>query len=76
MLVAIGVLRERLPDDLVGFFGLFASERQNVRRGVEFVRQSALIGPRIAVHGLLVDVQTHRIEWVVNGYDGLPESSE
>ncbi len=66
---AIGVPRERLPDDLVGFFGLFASERQNVIRGAQFIRQSPLIGPAIPVHGLLMDVETGRLEWVVNGYE-------
>jgi carbonic anhydrase len=65
---ALGVARENLPDDLVGYFGTFASERQNVIRGVEFARQSPLIGPRIPVHGLLFDLGTGRLEWVVNGY--------
>ena len=72
---ALGVPRERLPDDLVGFFGMFASERQNVIRGAEFARQSSLIGPRVAVHGLLIDVHTGRLEWAVNGYDALAIAS-
>ena len=69
---ALGVPRENLPDDLVSFFGSFASERQNVLKGVEHTRASPLIGPRIPVHGLLIDVATGRIEWIVNGYDALP----
>src|SRR3954469_5903841 len=68
---ALGVERSRLPDNLNEFFGLFASERQNVMRGVEFVRQSPLIGPKIPVHGLLVDIQTGKLEWLVNGYQSL-----
>jgi carbonic anhydrase len=68
---ALGVPRSRLPDNLQEFFGTFASERQNVMRGTEFVRQSALIGPRMPVHGLLVDIQSGRLEWVVNGYQVL-----
>lgn len=71
----LGVPREKLPDDLVGFFGLFASERQNVRRGVDFIRQSPLIGARIPVHGLLIDIQTGTLEWVVNGYDALTQAT-
>ena len=71
----LGVPRERLPDDLVGFFGMFASERQNVLRGVDFARQSPLIGPRVAVHGLLIDIHSGRIEWAVNGYDALAIAS-
>jgi carbonic anhydrase len=56
---------------LADYFGLFASERANVIRGVDFIRQSPLIGPAIPVHGLMVDVQTGRLEWIVNGYDTL-----
>src|SRR3989442_10885082 len=47
---ALGIDRSRLPDNLNEFFGLFASERQNVIRGVEFTRQSPLIGPKVPVH--------------------------
>ena len=65
---ASGVDRSKLPDNLNEFFGLFASERQNVMRAVEFVRQSPLIGSKVPVHGLMVDIQTGRLEWVVNGY--------
>jgi carbonic anhydrase len=65
---AAGVDRSRLPDNLHDFFGLFASERQNVMRGTEFVRQSPLIGSKVPVHGLIIDVNTGKLEWVVNGY--------
>jgi carbonic anhydrase len=68
---ALGVPRSRLPDNLQEFFGMFASERQNVLRGTDFVRQSSLIGPKVPVHGLLVDIQTGRLEWIVNGYQAL-----
>src|SRR5215204_756235 len=68
---ALGIPRSRLPDNLQEFFGLFASERQNVMRGVDFVRQSPLIGPKMPVHGLLVDIQTGLLEWIVNGYQAL-----
>jgi carbonic anhydrase len=68
---ALGVPRTRLPDNLQEFFGTFASERQNVMRGADFIRQSPLIGPKIPVHGLLVDIQSGRLEWIVNGYQAL-----
>src|SRR5579862_4294345 len=42
---ALGVDRASLPQNLNEFFGLFASERQNVINAVEFVRHSPLIGP-------------------------------
>jgi len=48
---------------------VFASERQNVLKAVDFVRNSPLIGPKIPVHGLLVDIQTGKIERLVNGYE-------
>ena len=68
---ALGVQRAQMPDDLHEFFGLFASERQNVMRGVEFIRSSPLIGAKVPVHGLLIDVQTGALEWLVNGYHAL-----
>ncbi|MBI4324336.1 MAG: carbonic anhydrase [Chloroflexi bacterium] len=68
---ALGIERSRLPENLNEFFGLFASERQNVIRGVDFVRQSPLIGPKMPVHGLLLDLQSGKLEWIVNGYQTL-----
>jgi carbonic anhydrase len=68
---ALGVERNQLPQNLTEYFGVFASERQNVIRSVELVRQSPLIGPRIPVQGLMVDITTGNLEWVVNGYDAL-----
>ncbi len=68
---ALGVERSGLPDNLTEFFGLFASERQNVIKAVEFVRHSPIVGPRIPVHGLMVDVDTGKLDWVVNGYQTL-----
>ncbi len=67
-LKALGLERERLPENLTEFFGLFASERQNVLNAVEFVRASPIIGHGIPVHGLLVDIETGQLEWLVNGY--------
>jgi len=68
---ALGIERARLPDNLNEFFGLFASERQNVIKAAGFVRQSPLIGPAIPVHGMLVDIRTGQIECLVNGYNAL-----
>ena len=69
---ALGVDRKHLPENLNEFFGLFASERQNVIRGAEIVRSSPLIGTKIPVHGLLIDIQTGGLEWVDNGYENIP----
>jgi carbonic anhydrase len=72
---AIGVERNVLPENLTEFFGLFASERQNVAKAVEFVRHSPLVGPKIPVHGLMVDITTGKLDWVVNGYQALESAA-
>ncbi len=64
----LGVERHLLPDNVNEYFGMFGSERQNVLKGCEIVRASPLIGPKIPVHGLLLDIQTGKLEWLVNGY--------
>jgi len=68
---ALGVERHLLPANVNEFFGMFASERANVIRAVDFVRQSPLIARKIPVHGLLVDIENGKVEWVVNGYQTL-----
>jgi carbonic anhydrase len=68
---ALGVERHLLPANLNEFFGMFASERANVIKAVDLVRQSPLIGPKVPVHGLLVDIETGKVEWLVNGYQTL-----
>jgi carbonic anhydrase len=65
---AVGVERHMLPDNLNEFFGMFGSDRQNVIKGADIARQSPLIGPKIPIHGLLVDVETGKLDWLVNGY--------
>ena len=70
-LKALGVERHLLPENLTEFFGTFGSERQNVIKACDFVRNSPLIGPKIPVHGLLLDIETGKLDWVVNGYDTL-----
>jgi len=68
---SFGVERSQLPANLAEFFGLFGDERQNVLRSVRTARVSPLIGPRVPVHGLWIDVDSGRLEWVINGYEGL-----
>lgn len=68
-LQALGVDRHRLPDNLAEFFGTFVSERPNVIKACEFARQSPLIGPKVPVHGLMIDTETGKLDWVVNGYE-------
>src|SRR3989441_2897912 len=71
----LGVERHLLPDNVNEYFGTFASERQNVIKGVDLVRHSPIIGPKIPVHGLLVDIQTGKLEWLVNGYQSFETMS-
>jgi carbonic anhydrase len=68
---ALGIERHMLPDNLNEYFGIFASDRQNVLKAVEFVRRSPLIGPKLPVQGLLIDIETGKLEWLVNGYQTL-----
>jgi carbonic anhydrase len=68
---ALGIERNQLPENLAEYFGVFSSERQNVIQSTEIVRSSPIISPHIPVQGLMVDVNTGRLEWVVNGYDVL-----
>jgi len=68
---ALGVERHLLPANVNEFFGMFGSERANVIKAVDTVRQSPLIGPKIPVHGLLVDIETGKVEWIANGYQTL-----
>jgi carbonic anhydrase len=67
----LGVERHLLPENLNEFFGLFSSERQNVIKSCDIVRHSPLIGPRIPVHGLLLNIETGELDWIVNGYQTL-----
>lgn len=76
LLNSVGVPRSALPENLVEYFGIFASERQNVIKGCEIVRRSPLISARVPVHGLVVDLSTGRLEWLVNGYETLKAAPE
>ena len=68
---AFGIERHMLPDNLNEYFGIFGSDRQNVIKASEVARSSPLIGPKVPVHGLLIDIETGRLEWLVNGYQTL-----
>lgn len=72
----LGVKRHLLPENINEFFGMFGSERQNIIKACDFVRHSPLIGPKIPVHGFLIDIETGKLEWVVNGYQNLGAISE
>ena len=72
----LGIERHLLPDNVNEFFGMFGSERQNVIKACEIVRSSPIIGPKIPVHGLLVDIETGKLEWLVNGYQAWATMSD
>ena len=65
---ALGIERHMLPDNLNEYFGIFSSDRQNVINATQFARGSPLIGSKVPVHGLLIDIESGRLEWLVNGY--------
>jgi carbonic anhydrase len=68
-LKGLGVERHLLPENLSEFFGMFSSERANVIKAAGIARNSPLIGPKIPVHGLLLDIETGKLDWLVNGYE-------
>jgi len=68
---ALGVERHLLPDNINEYFGVFSSERQNIIKSAQMVRSSPLIGSKTFVHGLLVDIETGKVDWLVNGYDAI-----
>jgi carbonic anhydrase len=68
---ALGVERHMLPDNLNEYFGIFSSDRQNVIKAVEIARSSPLIGSKVPVQGLLIDIETGKLEWLVNGYESV-----
>ena len=67
----LGLDRSHLPANLSEFFGVFGSERANIIKACDFVRNSPLIGPKIPVHGLLLDIGSGQLDWIVNGYQTL-----
>jgi hypothetical protein len=71
----LGVERDRLPENLTEFFGMFASEQQNVIKGTDYVRQSPLISAKVVVHGLLLNLDSGKLQWVVNGYQNQPSGA-
>ena len=65
-----GIDRHSLPiPNLHEFFGLFSSERANVIKAVGFLRVSPIIPPTIPVHGLIIETDSGKLEWAVNGYE-------
>ncbi len=72
---ALGIERHVLPDNLNEYFGIFGSDRQNVLKAADIVPSSPLIWPKVPVQGLLVDIETGKLEWLVNGYETLGASS-
>ncbi len=71
----LGIERHLLPDNINEYFGLFSSERQNIIKATEIVRHSPLISSKAPVHGLLVDIVTGKLDWLVNGYEALESFS-
>jgi carbonic anhydrase len=56
------------------FFGLFSSETQNVIKGVGYLRESPYIPKKMPVHGLIIQTDTGKLDWVVNGYEAPPQT--
>lgn len=65
----LGIERQSLPENIAEFFGIFASEQQNVIKAVDIIRHSPIIGAKIPVHGMMLDITTGKLDWVANGYE-------
>ena len=65
----LGIERHLLPENIDEYFGMFGSERENVIKACDIVRHSPIIGPKVPVHGLVVDIHDGKLDWVVNGYE-------
>jgi hypothetical protein len=50
------------------FLHRLVNERGNVHTAVQSVRQSPLVPGPVPVHGLMVDIESGQLEWIVNGY--------
>lgn len=59
---------------LSDFVNRHPEERLNVGVAVRLARESPLISKRIPIHGLIVDVESGRLDWVVNGYENAPSA--
>ena len=65
-----GIERHVLPmANLHEFFGLFSSETANVIKAVGFLRASPIIPATVPVHGLIIDTDSGKLAWAVNGYE-------
>jgi carbonic anhydrase len=74
-LQTLGIDLAQVAGKLNDFLNQFTDEQHNVKRAVQLARSSALIAPTIPIHGLLVDIHSGRLDWIVNGYrsKGVPE---
>jgi carbonic anhydrase len=71
-----GVSRQQLgPVDLRRWAGAFHDPRQNVKQSVELIARCPYIPRRVPIHGLLIDIQTGRVEVVVDGQRELSRRS-
>lgn len=67
-LQALGIDLAQAAGKLNDFLSQFTDEQHNVQRAVQLARSSVLIAPTIPIHGLLVDIHSGRLDWIVNGY--------
>lgn len=67
-----GIETSRSGERVKQFLQALTDERTNVIRSTDSLRNSPLIPKHVPVHGLLVDVGSGRLDWVVNGYPHLP----
>lgn len=57
------------------FLGQRLDEPTSVRFAVRHLRESPFLPRAVPVHGLMVDTESGRIEWIANGYDALAHAA-
>jgi len=51
----------------------FDKPEDGVRHSAEMIRKHPLIPSFVPVHGFLIHPETGKLEWIINGYEGLTE---
>lgn len=70
--ISLGAAAAKLDE----FLATLATERSNVQRSVQQLRSSPFVPKTIPIHGLMVDIESGQLDWVVDGYQNQPAPGE
>ncbi|HEY6005335.1 MAG TPA: carbonic anhydrase [Anaeromyxobacter sp.] len=66
---ARGVAEGDIPEDVAGFFGLFASIEAAARETVEAIRTAPFLPRHLPVHAALIDIRSGALSVLERGYE-------